>query len=70
MTYCIFFPDDGSEESVVMDANVADQLIVVAHAANQGISLFLVDAKNPGIQCTKMPTIGRRTAQRLALYLL
>jgi alkylation response protein AidB-like acyl-CoA dehydrogenase len=42
----------------VMDANVADQLLVAAHAAEQGISLFLVDAKDPGIACTKMPTIG------------
>jgi alkylation response protein AidB-like acyl-CoA dehydrogenase len=42
----------------VMDANVADQLIVVAQAADKGISLFLVDAKDPGITCTKMPTIG------------
>jgi alkylation response protein AidB-like acyl-CoA dehydrogenase len=38
--------------------NVADQLIVVAQAADKGISLFLVDAKDPGITCTKMPTIG------------
>lgn len=42
----------------VMDANIADKLIVVARAGDEGITLFLVDARNPGIACKKMPTIG------------
>jgi len=42
----------------VMDANVADKLIVVAGAGDAGITLFLVDAKDPGITITKMPTIA------------
>ncbi|MEE9612536.1 MAG: acyl-CoA dehydrogenase family protein [Desulfatiglandales bacterium] len=42
----------------VQDANIADKLIVVARAGNDGITLFLVDAKDPGLKCTKMPTIG------------
>ncbi|MDY6934206.1 MAG: acyl-CoA dehydrogenase family protein [Spirochaetota bacterium] len=41
----------------VMDANIADKLIVAAKA-DAGITLFLVDAKSSGITCTKMPTIG------------
>lgn len=41
----------------VMDANVAQKLIVVAQA-DPGITLFLVEAKAPGITTTKMPTIG------------
>lgn len=41
----------------VMDANIAHKLIVVARA-DPGITLFLVEAKAPGITCTKMPTIG------------
>ncbi|MCP4750760.1 MAG: acyl-CoA/acyl-ACP dehydrogenase [Proteobacteria bacterium] len=43
----------------VLDANIADKLIVVAQAGDQGISLFLVDAKSSGITCTKMPTVGK-----------
>lgn len=43
----------------VMDANIADKLIVVAKAGDQGHSLFLVDAKDPGITITKMPTIAK-----------
>lgn len=42
----------------VQDANIADKLIVVARAGDDGITLFLVDAKDPGLKCTKMPTIG------------
>jgi alkylation response protein AidB-like acyl-CoA dehydrogenase len=42
----------------VQDANIADKLIVVARAGDVGITLFLVDAVDPGIKCTKMPTIG------------
>jgi alkylation response protein AidB-like acyl-CoA dehydrogenase len=43
----------------VMDANVAQKLIVAARADGMGVSLFVVDAKDPGITCTKMPTIGK-----------
>ena len=44
-------------------ANVADYLICVARtkegsSAEDGISLFIVDAKSPGIQCEVMPTIA------------
>ncbi|MBW1888245.1 MAG: acyl-CoA/acyl-ACP dehydrogenase [Deltaproteobacteria bacterium] len=42
----------------VMDANVAHKLIVAARVGDEGITLFLVDAKDPGVKCTKMPTIG------------
>ena len=41
----------------VVDANIADKLIVAAKAS-EGITLFLVDAKADGITCTKMPTIA------------
>ena len=41
----------------VSDANIADKLIVAAKA-DEGITLFLVDAKASGITTTKMPTIG------------
>lgn len=42
----------------VMDANIANKLIVAARVKDAGVTLFLVDAKDPGITCTKMPTIG------------
>jgi alkylation response protein AidB-like acyl-CoA dehydrogenase len=42
----------------VMEANIADKLIVAARVADAGVTLFLVDAKASGIACTKMPTIG------------
>jgi len=42
----------------VLDANIADRIIVAARVADQGITLFLVDAKSPGITCRKMPSIG------------
>ncbi|MBI5584071.1 MAG: acyl-CoA/acyl-ACP dehydrogenase [Deltaproteobacteria bacterium] len=41
----------------VMDANIAQKLIVVARV-DQGITLFVVGADTPGIICTKMPTVG------------
>ena len=41
----------------VMDANIADKLIVVSRT-EAGITLLLVDAKDSGITCNKMPTIG------------
>jgi alkylation response protein AidB-like acyl-CoA dehydrogenase len=47
----------------VNDALVADYFLVAARTAHradpkQGITLFLVDAKNPGIKVEMMPTIG------------
>ncbi len=42
----------------VLDANIADKLIVAARDS-AGVTLFLVDAKNSGIACAKMPTIGK-----------
>jgi alkylation response protein AidB-like acyl-CoA dehydrogenase len=42
----------------VTDANVADKLIVAARAGDAGVTLFLVDAKDPGITVTKIPTIA------------
>jgi len=41
----------------VNDAIVADKLIVAAKA-DQGITLFLVDAKASGVACSKIPTIA------------
>ncbi len=43
----------------VMDANIADSLIVVAKDPSGGCSLFLVDNKTAGITCQKMETIGK-----------
>jgi len=47
----------------VADAHVADYMICVARTQDsadksQGISLFLVDAKSPGISCTLLKTIA------------
>ncbi|MDY6918064.1 MAG: acyl-CoA dehydrogenase family protein [Chloroflexota bacterium] len=44
-------------------AHVADYMIVAARskeggAAEDGVTLFVVDAKSPGIKCEVMPTIG------------
>lgn len=41
-----------------MDANIAVFLIVSA-LTDEGISLFLVDSAKQGIECRKMPTIGK-----------
>ena len=45
----------------IPDANVANYLICVARTANgknpeEGISLFIVDAKSPGIKCELLKT--------------
>ena len=48
----------------VMEANVAHKLIVVAQA-DPGITLFVVDAKAPGIEITKMHTIGKDNTCRV-----
>ena len=47
----------------VSDANVADSLICVTRTdgearSEKGITLFLCDAKSPGIQCTPLKTIA------------
>jgi len=43
----------------VMDANICNKLIVVAKTGDDGLSLFLVDADDPGLTITKIPTISR-----------
>jgi len=47
----------------VSDAHIADYLICVARTGNEGdkskgVSLFLVDAKSPGVTCTLLKTIA------------
>ncbi len=42
----------------VMDANIANNLIVAAKTADDQLSLLLVDTTDPGLAITKMPTIG------------
>ena len=42
----------------VMEANIANKIIVAARVKDAGITLFMVDAKAPGLTITKMPTIG------------
>jgi len=42
----------------VMDANIADKIIVFAKTSDAGTTLFLVDGKESGISCSKMPGIG------------
>jgi acyl-CoA dehydrogenase len=49
-------------KTIVMDANIANTLIVAANAGDQGLSLFLVDAKDPGIQITKLPYVSAENA--------
>ena len=45
-----------------MDANVADKLIVVAHAGTKGLSLFIVNAHVPGVTITKLPYVSSENA--------
>ena len=42
----------------VMNANIADKLIVAAKTGPEEISLFLVDTNAPGITINKLPTIA------------
>jgi alkylation response protein AidB-like acyl-CoA dehydrogenase len=42
----------------VLDANIADMLIVAAKPGDNDITLFLVDAKDPGLTISKIPTIA------------
>ena len=48
----------------VLDANVADYLLCVARTKQgvkpeDGITIFLVDAKSPGVKCTLLKTLAR-----------
>ncbi|MCJ7669775.1 MAG: acyl-CoA/acyl-ACP dehydrogenase [Dehalococcoidia bacterium] len=48
----------------VLNANVADYILCVARTKQaknpeNGITLFLVDAKNPGVKCTLLKTLAR-----------
>jgi acyl-CoA dehydrogenase len=45
-----------------MDANIANKLIVAVRASNAGLSLFLVDAKAPGIKIRKLPYVSSENA--------
>ncbi|MBU4318005.1 MAG: acyl-CoA/acyl-ACP dehydrogenase [Proteobacteria bacterium] len=42
----------------VLDANIANMLIVAAKPSDADITLFLVDAKDPGLTISKIPTIA------------
>ena len=42
----------------VVDANIANKLLVAAHAGDKGLSLFVVDVQEPGLTITRMPTVG------------
>jgi len=42
----------------VLDANIADKMIVAAKTGDNEFSLLMVDANLPGIAITKMPTVG------------
>jgi len=43
----------------VMDANIANKMIVAARPDGQGVTLFLVDAAVSGISVEKLPTVGK-----------
>ncbi|MGQ9546705.1 MAG: acyl-CoA dehydrogenase family protein [Dehalococcoidia bacterium] len=56
-------PDDGNyvikgTKLFVPDAHIADWLLCVART-NEGITIFLTEAKNPRISCTVLKTIAR-----------
>ena len=56
------------EKLFVPDAHVADQMVVAArtgsHAAPEdGITLFLVDAKSPGVEITQLKTVDMTRRQ-------
>jgi alkylation response protein AidB-like acyl-CoA dehydrogenase len=42
----------------VLDANIANMLIVAAKPSDADVTLFLVDAKDPGLTISKIPTIA------------
>jgi acyl-CoA dehydrogenase len=45
-----------------MDANIAEKLIVAARAEDAGLTLFLVEAKAPGVKITKLPYVSSENA--------
>lgn len=47
-----------------LDANIADKLIVAAKT-EEGVSLFLVDAQDPGVTCRKLGAIGKNNCCEL-----
>lgn len=57
------------EKLFVPDAHVADQMVVAARTgspdapAEEGITLFLVDAKSPGIEITQLKTVDMTRRQ-------
>ena len=58
-------------KTFVVDGHVAAQLIVVARSsgardAREGISLFLVDAKARGVQCTRTRMVDNRNAAQIS----
>jgi acyl-CoA dehydrogenase len=46
----------------VMDANIADKIIVAAKAGSAGLSLFLVNARDPGVKITKLAYVSSENA--------
>lgn len=46
----------------VMDANIANKLIVAAKAGSAGLSLFLIDTDNPGVTINKLPIVSLENA--------
>jgi acyl-CoA dehydrogenase len=46
----------------VMDANIADKLIVVAKVGSSGLGLFLVNARDPGVKITKLAYVSSENA--------
>ena len=57
-------PQDGGyllsgRKLFVLDANIAHKLLVLARVPNQGLTLFLVDAGQPGLAVSIIPTIGK-----------
>jgi len=42
----------------VLDANIANKIIVAAKPGDADVTLFLVDAKDPGLTISKIPTIA------------
>lgn len=57
-------------KTFVLDGHVADQLIVVARTSGQrdapeGISLFLVDRKAPGVEVQRLNIVDSRNAARI-----
>lgn len=60
-------------KTYITNAHVADYIIVVgrtiADAGHKGLSMFLVDAKSPGLTVRPMEMLGRRTTHTNELFL-